>query len=378
MKTKLAVLSVVASAMVSQAALADVNIGVILPMTGPASTLGIPAKKALDLWPKLIGGEKINLIVLDDASDPTNGAKNARRLTSEDKVDVIIGSVATPPALAIADVAAETKTPQLSLSPVPLPEGKDAWTFRLPQSNGVMGYAILEHMKKQNVKTVGFLGYTDTYGENWLQEFSKLANQAGVKIVSTERFDRKDTSVTGQALKVTAANPDAILIVASGGGAAMPQKEIMARGYKGKIYQTHAAASKDFLRLADKDAEGTFVVSGPCNVPEQLAANNPSKSIAMDFVQRFEKINGPGSRNQFAGHAFDASVVLDKVIPVALKKAKPGTPEFRSALRGALETMGKTAVCHGSLAYTTKDHWGFTKDTGVILKVVSGDWKVEN
>jgi branched-chain amino acid transport system substrate-binding protein len=195
MKVKLAALSIVAAAMIGQNAFADINVGVILPLTGPASTLGIPAKKALDLWPKSIAGQKLNVIVLDDASDPTNGTKNARRLTSEDKVDVIVGSVATPPALAIAEVANETKTPQLSLSPVPLADGKDAWTFRLPQSNGVMGYAIVEHMKKQKVKTVGFLGYTDTYGESWLQEFTKIATKAGIKIVATERFDRKDTSV---------------------------------------------------------------------------------------------------------------------------------------------------------------------------------------
>ncbi len=377
MKVKLAALSIVAAAMIGQNAFADINVGVILPLTGPASTLGIPAKKALDLWPKSIAGQKLNVIVLDDASDPTNGTKNARRLTSEDKVDVIVGSVATPPALAIAEVANETKTPQLSLSPVPLADGKDAWTFRLPQSNGVMGYAIVEHMKKQKVKTVGFLGYTDTYGESWLQEFTKIATKAGIKIVATERFDRKDTSVTGQALKITAATPDAILIVASGGGAAMPQKEIVARGFKGKIYQTHAAASRDFLKLAEKDAEGAYVVSGPCNVPEQLNDKNPSKAISAGFVQHFEAANGPGSRNQFAGHAFDASVVLEKVLPAALKKAKPGTPEFRDAIRTSLETMGKTSLCHGTLSYTAKDHWGYTNDTGVILKVVNGDWKVE-
>ena len=377
MKKNLFTISVLASILLAQSAIADINVVVILPLTGPASGLGIPAKNALALWPKLINGEKLNVIVLDDASDPTSGVKNARRLTSEDKVDIIVGSVATPPAVAIADVAAETKTVQLSLSPIPLPPGKDTWSFRLPQSNEVMSHAIVEHMKKQKIKTVGFLGYTDSYGESWLKDFTNVSAKAGIKIIATERFDRKDTSVTGQAIKITASKPDAVLIVASGSGAAMPHKEIVARGFSGKIYQTHAAATRDLMRLGGKDVEGAFVVSGPCVIAEQLPNSHPSKKMAIEFVEQYEKIYGPGSRNQFAGHAFDAAIVLQKIIPQALQKAKPGTPEFRDALRSALETMGTTTLSHGTLKYTPKDHWGYTNDTGVILKVVNGDWKVE-
>ena len=377
MKIKLLSLSLLASALIGQSAVADINIGVILPLTGPASGLGIPAKNGIALWPKMINGEKLNVIILDDATDPTTGAKDARRLTSEDKVDILIGSVATPPAVAIADVAAETKTVQISLSPVPLPPGKDTWTFRLPQSNAVMSYAIVEHMKKNKIKTVGFLGYTDAYGESWLKDFTEVAGKAGIKVVATERFERKDTSVTGQALKITAAKPDAVLIVASGSGAAMPHKEIVARGYTGTIYQTHAAATRDLMRLGGKDVEGAFVVSGPCVIAEQLPNSHPSKKMAIEFVTQYEKAYGAGSRNQFAGHAYDASIVLQKIIPQALQKAKPGTLEFREALRTALETMGTTTLSHGTIKYTPKDHWGYTNDTGVILKVVNGDWKVE-
>ena len=112
-------------------------------------------------------------------------------------------------------------------------------------------------------------------------------------------------------------------------------------------------------------------------VLEQLPDSHPSKKLAIDFVTKYEKAVGPNSRNQFAGHAYDAIVVLEKVVPVALKKAKPGTKEFRAALRDAVETMGRTVVSHGVLNYTKDNHWGFTTETGVILKVVNGDWKVE-
>ena len=365
-----------AAAMACSATLADINIGVILPLTGPASGLGIPAKNQIALWPTSIAGEKLNVTVLDDATDPTNGVKDARRFVTEDKVDVLIGSVATPVGVAIADVALETKTPQLALTPIGLPAGKDAYTFRMPQSNTVMATAIVNHMQKQGVKTVGFLGYTDAYGEQWLQAFTPLAEKAGIKIVGVERFARTDTSVTGQALKLVSANPDAVLIVASGSGAAMPHKGIVERNFKGKIYQTHGAASKDLMRVGGKDVEGAFVVGGPVIAPYQLPDSNPSKKIAIAFADKYDKAYGVGTHNQFAGHAHDVIVVLEKAIPLALKKAKPGTPEFRTALRDAFETMGRTVVAHGTLNWTKEDHWGYTLDTGVILKVVDGQFTV--
>lgn len=359
------------------AAQADITIGVSLPLTGPASGLGIPMKNQIALWPQSIAGEKLKVIVLDDATDPTNGAKNAGRFITDEKVDLILGSAATPVAIAMAAVAMEGQTPQLVASPAQLPPGKDAWSFRLPQSNAVMSHAVVEHMKKQGVKTVGFLGYTDAYGEGWLKDFTPVAEKAGIKVIATERFARTDTGVTAQALKLTSANPDAMLIVASGSGAAMPHKAVIERGFKGKIYQTHAAATRDLMRVGGKDMEGAYVVSGPVIAPEQLPESHPSKKLALDFVQKYEKAYGPGSRNQFAGHSYDAFIVLEKTIPVALKKAKPGTKEFRIALRDAIENMGRTSFAHGIMNWTKDDHWGYTNETGVIVKVVNGDWKVE-
>jgi branched-chain amino acid transport system substrate-binding protein len=365
------------AALLTGAAQADITVGVSLPLTGPASGLGIPMKNQIALWPTSIAGEKMKYIVLDDATDPTNGVKNARRFVTDEKVDLIIGSAATPVGIAMADVAMESQTPQLLATPAALPAGKDAWSFRLPQSNAVMSHAMVEHMKKQGVKTVGFLGYTDAYGEGWLKDFTPIAEKAGIKVIAAERFARTDTSVTAQALKLTSANPDAMLIVASGSGAAMPHMAVVERGFKGKIYQTHAAATRDLMRVGGKVVEGSYVVSGPVIAPEQLPDSHPSKKLALDFVQKYEKVYGVGSRNQFAGHAYDAVIVMEKAIPMALKKAKPGTLEFRTALRDSIETMGRTNFAHGIMNWTKQDHWGYTNETGVIVKVVNGDWKME-
>lgn len=358
------------------AAFADINVGVVLSLTGPGSGLGIPMQKQLQLFPKEIAGEKVNLIILDDASDPGKGVSDTKRLITEDHVDVIFGSGLTPVAAAMAPVTAEAKTLQIAGSPVGVPPGQDHWLFRLPQGNDVMAYAMVQHMKKQGVKTIGFIGYTDAYGELWLKALGAEAEKNGMKIVGVERFARNDTSVTPQALKLVSAHPDAMVVVATGSGAAMPEMAIVERGYKGKIYQTHAAATPDLVRIGGKEVENTYVVSGPAVVPEQLPESHPSRKVAQDFVNKYEKAYGPGSRNQFAGHSYDFGLVMEKIVPVALKKGKPGTPEFRSALRDAMETMGRTILAHGVMHWTPTDHWGYTNETGVMLQVKDGKFVV--
>ena len=366
-----------AAALLATTAFADVNIGVTISLTGPASGLGIPVGNQFKLFPKEIAGEKINLIVLDDASDPGKGVTNARRFVTQDKVDIIFGGSITVVSAAVAPIALESKTPQLSIAPVGVPPEQEHWMFRLPQGFSVMAHPIVEHMTKNGVKTVGFLGYTDAYGELWLKEFIKQGEAAGIKVTATERFARTDTSATPQALKLVSANPDAMLVVASGSGAAMPHKALVERGYKGRIYQTHAAATPDLVRIGGRDVEGSFVVSGPAVVAEQLPDSHPSKAVAVDFVTKYEAAVGRGMRNQFAAHAYDAQIVMEKALPVALKKARPGTPEFRAALRDAIEGMGRTIFAHGVMNWTKDDHWGYTNETGVLLKVVDGKFVVE-
>jgi branched-chain amino acid transport system substrate-binding protein len=360
---------------IAGSAAADITVGVSMPLTGPAASLGLPSKAGLALWPETIGGEKVKLILLDDAGDPTMATKNARRFVDE-KADIIVGGITTPSTVAIAQVASETETLQLSPAPAELPEGKDPWTFRAAMNAPFYADGAVEHMRKNGVKTLGFLGYSDALGESYLQSLPKATQAAGIKVVAVERFARADTSVVGQSVKLVAANPDAVLVIGSGGGAAMPHNALIERGYKGKIYHGSAAVSPDFLRLSGKSAEGALVVSGPEQVPEQLPDRHPAKKVALEFVQRFEKINGPGSRTQFAAHLYDFALVLQNIVPKALKKAKPGTVEFRRALKEALETSPGIPVTKGIVKYTAKDHWGHDPNARVILVVSNGTWKL--
>jgi len=362
------------------AAFADINVGVVVSATGPAASLGIPEKNTFALMPTSIGGEKINYLILDDASDTTTAVKNTRKLLTEDKVDVIIGSTITPNSLAMIDIVAEAETPMISMAAsariVDTANPKVKWVFKTPQNDIQMSTALVEHMTNAGVKTVAFIGFADAYGEGWYQEFSKIAEARKLAIVANERYNRADTSVTGQVLKIISAKPDAVLIAGSGTPAALPQKTLKEKGYKGAYYQTHGVANKDFLRVCGKDCEGTFLPAGPVLVAAQLPADNPIKKVASDYVAKYEAAHGKGNTSTFGAHAWDAGILLQNAVPVALKKAKPGSKEFKVALRDALEGLKNVTVSHGVVNMSPTDHLGFDQRARVMVRVENGDWKL--
>jgi len=375
-----AAVSISFSAAFSNPVLADVKIGVTVSATGPAASLGIPEKNTVALLPKEIAGQKVEYIVLDDATDSTQAVKNARRLTSEDHVDALVGSTVVPNSLAMIDIASETHTPMISMaaaaSIVEPMDSKRAWVFKTPQNDILMATAIAQHMSNHGVKTVAFIGFSDAYGESWFKEFSKAADLAKLKIVANERFARNDASVTGQVLKMMSQNADAVLIARAGTPAALPQKTLKERGYKGKIYQTHGVANNDFLRVCGKDCEGTFLPAGPLLVAEQLPDSNPVKQAALTYKKAYEGAYGAGSVSTFGGHAWDAGLILQRAIPVALKKGEPGTPAFRDALRAAIEETKNLPASHGIFNMSSNDHSGLDQRARVMVEIVGGKWKL--
>jgi len=361
-------------------AFAEINVGVSVSATGPAASLGIPEKNTIDLLPKTIAGEKIVYHILDDATDPTVATKNIKKFVAENKVDIVIGSTTVPNSLAMIAVAAESETPMISLAGgaavVEPMDGKRYWVFKTAQNDAHMATAITQHMSDKRVQTVAFIGFADAYGEGWLKEFSKLADMRKLKIVASERYQRNDTSVTGQVLKIIAAKPDAVLIAGAGTPAVLPQKTLKEKGYKGLIYQTHGVANNDFLRVGGKDVEGAFLPVGPMVVAAQLPSDNPVRKTALEYVEKYEAAHGKGSVSSFGGHAWDAGILLSATIPAALKKAKPGTPEFRKALRDALEGVKNLPAAHGIFNLSPQDHQGFDQRARVMVVIENGGWKL--
>jgi len=358
----------------SAAAQADVTVGVILSTTGPGASLGIPERNTVDLLPREIAGQPVKYVVLDDGSDSTAAAKNARKLVSENQVDLLIGSTTVPTSAAVAQIAKESRTAQIALAPY-APSGADQqWIFTIAQTNALMAEALIEHMKENGVKTLAYIGYNDVWGEDWHKVLSELAPAAGITLVRDERFNRTDSSVSGQALKVMSSKPDAVLIGATGTPAALPHTELRRLGYKGTIYHTHGAANSAFLRIGDKALNGAILPVGPVVVWDKLPSSHPSKAVASDYAQRYEAKYGAGSLSPFGAYLYDAMRLVETAVPEALKSAQPGSAEFRQGLRDQLEKTKEVAGTHGVYNLSPTDHFGHDQRARALVTVKDQQW----
>lgn len=352
---------------------AEITIGISLAITGPAAALGVPARNMVDLLPKEIGGQKVRVIVLDDGGDPSRATTNARRFVTDEKADIIMGSSITPSSTAVALVGLETGTPHIALAPVALPPDKLKMTFVTLQMPPLLSGIKFQHMAKGGAKNVAMIGFSDSWGDLWVAMFKRFAEPLGMKLIADERYGRADTSVTGQVLKVIAQKPDAVLIAASGTGAALPQRALRERGYKGPIYQTAGAVSLDFIRIAGQAAEGVFASTSPAMFPE-LNPHPGMKEEGQKFVNLYEGKHGPNTRNQFAPNVYDAWKVIERAIPVALKSSKPGTPEFKAAIVKALETEKEIVGANGVYNFTPTDHLGLDQRAVIMVSIKDGKW----
>ena len=374
-------LATLAFAAAAPVALAEIHIGVILSTTGPGASLGIPEEQTIRMWPAEMAGEKVRFTVLNDASDTSTAAKNAARLISEDKVDLIIGASVTPTSLVVVEAAGGAQVPVISLAgggAIVLPQdGPRKWAFKLSPTEQLQSTIVLDHLLRNKGRTMATIGFANSYGEGFLKAFEPVAQAKGVKVLVNERYNATDQSVTAQVLKVIAANPDAVYIFAAGTPGALPQIELARRGFKGPVYQTQGVANNDFLRVGGKDLDGGYMTVAPALVPEQLAESNPIRKVALDYVQKFEASHGAGSRSLFGATAWDAMLIAQQASREALKKAKPGTPEFRSALRDAIEGLRDFVGAEGVYNMSAQDHNGVDTRSQVLVKIDNGAWKLQ-
>lgn len=376
MKLKLALFAVLGAlgGAAGGTAHAEVVVGVSLGITGPGASLGVHYRNAFQLMGKTLGGEPVRYVILDDGSDPTNAAKNARKLIAEEKADVLMGSNGVPSAVQMAQAAAEAKIPMLVMTPAVLTGEVLHWSFVVPQPTELMMSAVSQQLKAHGVKTVGYIGFSDVWGDLVYKAIQSQAGQYGYKIVTDERYARADTSVTGQVLRLMSKNPDAVIVGGSGTGAALPHVALVERGYKKTIYHNHGTVNAEFIKVGGKAVEGAVAPTGPLVVPEELPDDYPTKKVSLDFTKRYEAAFGAGTRNAFAGYSYDGYLLLQAAVPAALKKGKPGTPEFHAALRDALENVRNVVGTHGVYNMNPKNHNGLDERARVLVEVRNGAW----
>ncbi|CAM5785974.1 ABC transporter substrate-binding protein [Castellaniella caeni] len=358
---------------------ADYKVGFVTSLVGPVSSLGIPYQKGLkagETFQSEIDGKKVQVITLDDASDPSTAARNARKLIEEDHVDAIIGTAGSPGAMAIAAVAREAKTPLISIAHVNLKGPDAAWVATVPQPAPLMISAVVDHMKQAGVKTLGYIGFSDAWGDEVYDALQKTAVPAGIQVVSNERYARGDSSVAGQVLKIVAKHPDAVITGNSGTPGALPYLALADRGYKGKLYGTHALINPAFISVARQSVEGLLAPTGPVIVAEQLPEDNPIRKVAMQYRDAYQKANGAPAADAFSAYSFDAWLIFLDAAKRASATAQPGTPEFRLALRDAIKSTHELVGTHAVYNFHPDESYGVDDRARVVVRLEKGHWKL--
>ncbi|WP_159010363.1 ABC transporter substrate-binding protein [Bradyrhizobium sp. S69] len=355
---------------------AQIKVGITMSGSGPGAALGQPQTKTVAALPKEIAGQKITYFALDDESDPTKGAQNARKLIAEEKVDVLIGSSLTPVSLPLIDIAAESKTPLLSLAAAailvtPMDE-KKKWVFKVVPNDDIMANAILKFIASWGLKTLGYIGVSDAYGEGYYKVLSETAPKLGITLTGHEVYARSDASVTGQVLKIIASKPDAVFVASAGTPAVLPQKALRERGYKGPIFQTHGVATEEFIKLGGKDVDGAIFTGEAFTVVNDLPADSPFRKTTANFIDAYKAANGGATPSIFGAHLWDSMTLVEHAIPAALKVAKPGTEEFRAALRSEIEKTKDLALNNGLSNMTPDNHNGYDERSAFVIMVKDG------
>ena len=358
---------------------ADLKVGLSVSLSGPNSSLGIPYAKGMQAalaYKGEVSGRKIQLIVLDDGSDPSAAGRNARKLVEEEKVDILMGTSGVPASVAMAQVGRETSVPMIGLSPLSLDPAENPWIVTVAQPAQLMIDAVVERMKANGVKTVGYIGFSDAWGDLVYDALMKAAPGAGIKVVSNERYARADASVTGQVLKIVALRPDAVMTGGSGTPGALPFLALTERGFRGGVYGQHGLINPDFVRVAGASGNGALMPTGPVIVAEQLPDGYPTKKIALDFRAAYQKVNNAATTDAFSAYSFDAWLVFIDAAARALPKAEPGTPAFRVALRDAIFSAKEVVGVHGVYSFKPGALYGVDQRARVIVKLDNGQWKL--
>ncbi len=357
---------------------AEIKVGVITAATGPGASLGVLHRNMFMALPSTLGGEPVAYIILDDASDSSAATRAARRLATEEKVDLIVGSGNVPTASAISYVASETNTPQIALSPLVGAPAKNPWVYSISLPAALQIGAIIDHAVLKGFKNIAYVGFSDGWGDQVHSALIEHAAKAGINVTNNERYARLDTSVGSQVLKIIAAKPDAVIVGASGTPAALPHITLVDRGFKGQVYHTAAVINPDFLRIGGKSLEGALIAGGPSTVAEQLPTGNPMKAPGLRFKVAYEAKHGPGTSNSVSAYSWDAYLIADRAVALARKKAKPGTLEFRQALRDYLEQTKEFAGAQGVYSMSGSDHAGSDKRAVLMLRVRNGTWTLND
>ena len=352
-----------------------IKIGALFAVTGPASFLGEPEKKTLELLVKEINekggvnGLKLEAVIYDTGGDATKAVQLATKLIKDDKVSVIIGPSTTGESMAVIPVVEKEKIPLVSCAAgIKITDPVKQWVFKTPANDHVAAEKILNYMAGKKQKSIALLTVTDGFGASGREQIKVLARQKGFTIVADEVYGPKDTDMTSQLTKIRGIKPDAIICWGTNPGPAVITKNVKQLGLKTPLYMSHGVASKKYIELAGADAaEGVMLPAGKLAIYDALPKGDVQLKLLKEYDLGYKKMYGTEA-STFGGYAYDAFLLVTGAI-----KKSGSTPE---QIRNGIELTSKLVSVSGVFTMSAKDHNGLDLSAFEMVKIVKGDWSL--
>ncbi|MGD0333118.1 MAG: ABC transporter substrate-binding protein [Xanthobacteraceae bacterium] len=353
---------------------AQIKIGAVLSVTGPASFLGDPEKKTLEMYADAINakggvnGQKLQLVIYDDGGDANNARTFATRLVEEDKIVAMVGGTSTGATLAMIPVFEEAQIPFISLAgAVQIIEPVRKWVFKTPHTDRMACEKIFADLKHRNLTTIAIISGTDAFGKSMRDQCVAVAPKYGITIAHEETYGPRDSDMTPQLTNIkNTAGVQAVVNTGFGQGPAIVTRNYRQLGITLPFYQSHGVASKQFIDLAGAAAEGVRLPAAALLVAEKLPDSDPQKPVVVNYSREYQKQTGQAV-STFGGHAYDGLMILVQ----AMQRAK-GTD--KAQVRDEIEKTKGYIGTGGIVNMSPTDHVGLDLSAFRMLEIKNGDW----
>jgi branched-chain amino acid transport system substrate-binding protein len=351
-----------------------IRIGTFLSVTGPASFLGDPELRTLQMYVEELNaqggllGKKVELVHYDTAGQAKEAVTFVKRLIQADGVDVIVGGSSTGDTMAAIPEVEKAGVPFVSLAGgVEIVEPVKKWVFKTPHTDRMAAIRIFEDMKKRGIKKLALITGDGGFDKSGRKQVLELAPSYGLEIVADESYGNKDSDMTTQLTKIRATDAQAILNFGFGAAPAIVTRNIKQLGITLPVYQSHGVASKKFIEMAGEAAEGVRLPAAALVVAEQLPDGDPQKKVLLDYKTKFEARHGEVST--FGGHAYDGLFITVEAIKRANSVDKAKVRDEIERTRGFVGTAGVFNM-------SPQDHMGLSVDAFKLVEVRKGDWVI--
>ena len=357
------------------------KVGAIVALTGPASNLGTPEKRTLEMMAEQINeegginGHPLEVIIYDTETNVEKCVTMVNRLIEQDNVLTIIGPSTSGESMAILDAVTAAEIPLISLAAsinIVTPVEERYWIFKTPQTEVQAIRDIYGYMQGANITKIAIITDTSGYGAAGRDVLIAEAPDYGMTITDDQTFSSGDTDMTAQLTHIRGTNPQAVICWATDKESAVVAQGMKTLQMEAPLFCSHGVANKAFIAAGGESVEGVIIPAGKLLAANEIPASDPQRDVLVSYKADYEAIYGEGTIDTFGGHGYDAlswAVIALEEMPEGLS-----LDEARASIRDSVETIDNWPGTGGLYNLSPVDHLGMSPGSLLMYEIVEGDW----